>query len=64
MFEGDALIIGFWLVPVTFFIVIPLIVLMLWCLARLLGPLFKVQVSESPGDEIIDAATLSTQDSK
>ena len=39
MFTGSQLIVGLWVVPVTIFILIPLVILLTWGIARLLKPL-------------------------
>ena len=49
MFTGSQLIVGLWVVPVTIFILIPLVILLTWGIARLLKPLVsfkKVQKEE------------------
>ena len=64
MFGGDTLIVGLWIVPVLLCIITPLIILLSWYVARLLKPLFKVPRISNEGDELIDTAGMSTQDSK
>ncbi len=64
MFTGAELIVGLWLVPVTLFIIIPLVILLTWGIARLLKPLVSIKKAQKTEERVLETAGLSASQSQ
>lgn len=54
MFGATELIVGLWLVPVTLFILIPLVMLCTWSVIRLIKTLFVVKEPKKQTEEALE----------
>jgi len=64
MFTGSQLIVGLWVVPVTIFILIPLVILLTWCIARLLKPLVSFKKVQKTEEGVLETRELSASQSQ
>ena len=54
MFAGNELIVGLWIVPVTLFIIVPLVILLTWGLAQILKPLVTIKKVEKTEETMVE----------